>query len=70
MTQKQRDSLPKKPELLKKHIKNRISTILAELEEDFDVDEVEDLARLAARLEADPAGCPRTREALTRAGIG
>ena len=43
---------------------------LAELEEDFDVDEVEDLARLAARLEADPAGCPRTREALTRAGIG
>jgi hypothetical protein len=34
MTQKQRDSLPKKPELLKKHIKNRISTILAELEEE------------------------------------
>jgi len=40
---------------------------LAELGEDFDVDEVGDLERLAARLAADPTACPRTREALGRA---
>ncbi len=42
---------------------------LAELEADFDVDEVEDLGRLAARLEHDAAACPHTRAALEAAGI-
>ncbi len=41
---------------------------LAELEEDFDVDEVEDLGQLAARLELRPAICPRTRAALEALG--
>lgn len=43
---------------------------LAELEEDLDVDEVEDLRRLAALLEHDPASCPRTREALESVDLG
>jgi len=43
---------------------------LAELEEDFDVDEVEDLRRLAARLSRAPADCPRTREALGSVDLG
>ncbi len=43
---------------------------MAELEEDFDVDEVEDLRRLAARLERDPSACPRTREALRSVDLG
>lgn len=43
---------------------------MAELEEDFDVDEMEDLRRLAARLQRDPSDCPRTLEALRSVDLG
>lgn len=42
---------------------------LVELDEDFDVDEVEDLEALSARLRAQPDACSHTREALERAGL-